>query len=567
MKKQKLHRMASLLLSIAMLAGLFSVSLTSVQAEERIARKMIGWKGQQLADEAAKTGLVNRQGFPIFTTYQDQIGVQAPKGINDYVIHSWPVLHTSGDQSTYSQGDMLTMVLRVWNPDDDLEDGEFVTPELCYDWSGVNIIYGETMTAQDYRDAETFTDETYGYQYKECILTAVLEDKAFDNTDLLFQIRVRSHGSGTLNLYGLTLENDTGDAPAVLAQSEGQFAGQSNIATTPVTAGNTVTGIVSYAGETYAGRGEPYSVYNANGIQGCGAAEGQTTDIVSDPDGALLLHGLGGALSAGQYAAEFTFATQYSLGIEKASFAVMQGANEVASFDYTLATLNEHLGTGKDGLGGLYDTVRLDFTVDEAHAGQEFTVKVVVVNRSDFYLRSIDLLKLVSADAKPAAETQALLDTIAGLGYTSAPQQIADASEAIGRLALDERIWIDEAVCERLDFLEASFAKKDEVIQMINAIGEVTEENYVARLSSIEDAEAALSAYDKAYPDAAGAISNRDILTEARAQYNAFYQRAEQAKQEAAQAVILEIDKIGEVTRQNFTQKLELYCCRRAGKR
>lgn len=205
MEFKPMHRLLSIMLCFTMLSALTIVGMVSAESEELIARKMISWKGQELADEAQKTGLTNRHGEAIFTTYQDQIGLQAPKGSNDYMIHSWSLPHQQGETPLYQQGDLLSMVLRVWNPDDDLEEGDFITPELCYDWSGVNAIFGETMTAEDYSNATTYIDENYGYEYKEWSVMAVLDSDVYDQMDLLFQIRVRSHGNGTLNLYGLSV--------------------------------------------------------------------------------------------------------------------------------------------------------------------------------------------------------------------------------------------------------------------------------------------------------------------------------------------------------------------------
>ena len=558
--KNKSNRFCSLLLSLSMIAGMLIACFPGVQAQDQeLPRKMVSWKGQALADEAAKTGLKNRQGLPVFTTYQDQVGIQTPKDTSDFVIHSWFLPHGKKEALNYQSGDLLTLVIRVWNPDGDLANGDFVTPELCYDWSGVNDMYGQTMTADDYAAAKTYTDETYGYQYKEWTCEAILESDVYDDPSLEFQIRVRSHGNGTLNIYGVSVYNETAETTLIDANGS-QIAGQSNITPVPITQGDTATGIVSYCGEVYAGRGEPYSLYNTNGIQGCSATPGQSTDIVSDPDGAVLLSGFATPLAAGNYRLEFDFATQFSLGVEKATFYVMQGDETVSSFPYTLFTLNERFGKGKDGQPGLYDTVQLDFTVGEEQAGSEFSVKIVLVNRTDFYLRGIHLYKKVAADATPDAVSQEVIDAIQSLSYQSTQQEIDAVRDQIDALTLEQHIWIEDSMLDKLDHLTVFQTELSAINSAIADIGALDETNYTEKLPMIEKAEQMLTAFDQRYgEEGANIVAARTTLQNARAAYERLAAEAlAKEKQNAANQVIAAINAIGEVTADNYTTKKEL---------
>ncbi len=111
------------------------------------------------------------------------------------------------------------------------------------------------------------------------------------------------------------------------------------------------------------------------------------------------------------------------------------------------------------------------------------------------------------------------------------------------------------AAKETLDAKEAEYnalvadkAVADEVVSKIDAIGEVTKDNYESKITAIEEAEAA---YAKLTDSQKSFVTNYSTLTAARDAYD----EITSAKEKASEVIDL-IDAIGDVTMDNFSDKI-----------
>ncbi len=215
-----------------------------------------------------------------------------------------------------------------------------------------------------------------------------------------------------------------------------------------------------------------------------------------------LAGGITAKLDAGVYAFDVELMTTGNSGFDgKARFTALgdNGQTVLSSYDYSKIDVLEavHLENS-----GRYDTTRFYVTVDQAHAGQDITLQIESFGSSEIFLRSVRLVSLTS-------------------------QKLTDARQ---------------------------------IVSAIEQIGTVTVENYASKKSLIETAEGLLSAFLGSYgQDEVDELigDHQQTLKTAREAYDQFAANAqEQQKTADAEALKAAIAAIGEVTQENYSEKL-----------
>lgn len=207
-------------------------------------------------------------------------------------------------------------------------------------------------------------------------------------------------------------------------------------------------------------------------------------------------------LDAGVYAFDIELMTTGNNGFDgKARFTALGGDGQtvLSSYDYSKIDVLEavHLENS-----GRYDTARFYVTVDQAHAGQDITLQIESFGSSEIFLRSVQLVSLAS-------------------------QKMTDARQ---------------------------------IVSAIEQIGTVTAENHASKKSLIETAEGLLATFLGSYGQAEADEligGHQQTLKTAREAYDEFASNAqEQQKAADAEALKAAIAAIGEVTQENYNEKL-----------
>ncbi len=459
MEKKSFRRGLSLLLSLLMVASLFTVcSIATVNAAGEIKIPMKTWNVDDLAMAAGAEGVRNSHGYPIFAPVDGMIGRRSQAESSDSFAEMYiPQNHPNGTPWIY-QGAVTTLAVRL------LAEGEFTEGVLAQ----IVVEYGESadddlhfktfeIDFETYHAQPTLVDEVDGYEYKEFYFTCDFSDFV-DYEDRNQGVEVAlfdRHEIANLAVYSVKMLDEHSDIVWNCSGADWfNVPGARLDSDFVMIQDGRMDAIVSCAG-TADDPSMPlpavlYGRYNADGF--------------NKKEVCLLQQKMGQNLSAGTYSLEFLQSTRRNLGEMKCRYEVVAGTEVLA--DLTLKKSDIDATVGSDS--GAWEIRTLEFTVDETHANQDITFKVYIYNQTDYMLRSAALDLVVDGeDDKPAAT---------------------------------------KAVCDA-----------------ISAIGEVTEGNYTEKLAAIEFAEAAVSAYVAAYgEEAISDITNADALTAARQAYDGF---------------------------------------------
>ncbi len=564
MKRRSFGRLLSLALALVMTLGLFSVCGFGVLAEgeeETKALTLRTWNPTELEAAAAATGVTNSHGYPIYTVSQEIIGRRSIDPSN-YMLHDAPV-----PRDGYTQDTSLLLVVRLL-ADDTFTEGVLCQYEALYDVANNADTYNNIgqVKYDDYISMETQYDEQYGYEYKEFNYLFTLEDDIYADTTKSMQLRCKGMiPDVSFNLYYIALLN--ADDDSVICEFSGnQFSGLPGIAGTYeniVSDGANIQGIVSYSGvdeNKHVGRGEPYSLYNSDGLY---------TEVENE-DGemerkyaATLMDSLGMELDAGDYAFDFYMASVYSLGPDRVTYYAMDGDTELAMLYVDYEMVDETVG--KDS--GTYETRRLSFTVPEESAGHEITFKIVVHNSTDYFLKNVSLNLIVPADAQAPEDAQKVIDMINALDDITDTEAITAARTAYDALDTTGKAWVGADLLAKLESYEQAQTSAQAIIDAITALGDasaVNKDNYTQFTEALEGAESQYNAFVAEYGEenAAALITNAQALVNFRTAYDAAKKEAEEEEAAAKRQAAIDnveslIEAIGEVTEDNYAEKKE----------
>ena len=538
-------RFLTALLAVLMAVGCFTVGVSAEETTTEL--KLKTFTGQELYEATESVGTINDEGMPIYTSYQDAIGRRSLMPGN-FMFHSVPVRHMdSAGNLKYKDGDELRIVIRV-SADDTFTDGELLSYEFAYDATlgRDDLIGNSVIDYETYESAETKVDETTGVSYKEFELVYLLNHVDFDDATKEGQLRGMAMSQSSVTVYFLGVYNET-SGETVVEYDGVQISAQGGIDgyfENVYPEDDTVSGVASYASDHDKATGRDWNFapycFNAFGA--------------NEENPFLLLSGLGAELPAGDYALDIEMSSMIALiTLNKCNVVVYDGDTELGSLVVSEEMVNS--AAGKDT--GAYAWYRLNFTVPEESAGHNITFKIFLFDSNDIKFRTVRLSQCNVTGTIPD-DAKAVLDQINALtaGNTEA---IAAARAAFDALDIIGQAWVGEDAVRRLTSLEESGA----VIDVIAALGDasaVTKDNYTDYTEALTNAEAQYKAFLNQYGEenTAELITNAQALTDFRTAYDAAVAAAEEAKKQAAiDNVKSLIDAIGEVTEDNYADKLE----------
>ena len=372
MRQSYLRRPLSVVLSLLMVIGLFTVCGFGAMAKQTAESAVIqSWDANALG-EAASTEQ-NSHGKPIYEMTGDVIGRRVVDKGGDFLFHS-----AYFAMSKIKVGDKLTATIRIFFNSEAF--GNDVPLE--YQWVGDDANFQQTLFNKiQYTSAPLLTDATYGYQYKELTGEYTITAADMPAGKEQFQLRAFLNGDEDANAYGIKVTN-TNTGEVLIDRQGADFHTLGGITNPDPNAAQMYPVIdennpylASYSGpEKHTARTtEPYASINTDGMDG----------------NAVLLNTLGAKLEEGRYAFVFNMASQYSLGEKKVTYAAMDGEKELASQLITLADVNATVGADSRK----FEDRVLPFTVDAESAGKDITFQVTLHNETDYYLRSVTLVK------------------------------------------------------------------------------------------------------------------------------------------------------------------------------
>ena len=211
-----------------------------------------------------------------------------------------------------------------------------------------------------------------------------------------------------------------------------------------------------------------------------GTLYGRSLPLYQNTGSGYLVSGLTGQLQEGDYMAEFVLNTMYGTGDYLVAEVLLDG-EVVRSRTYTSDDVIAQFGNTSTLENA---TVQLPFAVSAEDAGKDFELRIRVNDKTDVFVSEVRVTK----------------DTI------------------------------------RTSLAEAA-------VTAINAIGEVTYENYTQKEELLAAADAAVKAYNDLYGDAETAISNYGTYADVTAAVDQFV---------AVDKVKMDIEALPEVTESNF---------------
>ncbi len=562
----KIHfgrRGLSALLSLLMVVGLFTVSGFGAAAAGTKELAFQTWNATALVDAANAKGTKNSHDAPIFTTYSQVIGRRSIATFN-YFIYGVKIEREKNGVPQIFNGQAGTMFIRLI-ADEGYSDGNLCTFDAAYAVSTFGEQYKTDMliTYDEYEATPTQVDPIDGYEYKEFALRVEMDGSDYDNAEAGdMELRVISQNNDySTTVYSIEFVDD---ADNVLTKVSGEQMGSisgidgtyENISNAP----DVPAGIASYVGHdepALSNRGEPYSIYNSDGLN---RKENETY---------TLLDSLGAQLDAGDYSFSFNMATMFSCGEKKVLYNVIDETADgevIATLDVDLKMVQATVGTDS----GTFETRTLPFTIDESRAGHKINFKVSLYNQTDYWLRSVSLNLNVDEDEPAPAEAQAVIDAITNLEITDV-QATAAARTSYEALSTLGKAWVGSTLAAKLDSYEKAQADAAAVVAAIDALGnkdDVTKDNYTTKTEALEAAEELYNALAKLVGSdvVIPLVPNAQALKDYRVAYNVAKKAAEdeareQARQAAIQKAIKAIDDIGpveEINKDNVTDKQTL---------
>lgn len=161
--------------------------------------------------------------------------------------------------------------------------------------------------------------------------------------------------------------------------------------------------------------------------------------------------------------------------------------------------------------------------------------QTAALNNDEAFVKAVNDIGTVTIDSGTAIENAKTL-------YAK-----LDAEDLALESVIAAKATLDAKEAE-YNALVADKAVADEVVSKIDAIGEVTKDNYESKITAIEEAEAA---YAKLTDSQKSFVTNYSTLTAARDAYD----EISSAKDKANEVIDL-IDAIGDVTMDNFSDKI-----------
>ena len=436
-----------------------------------------------------------------------------------WLMYLTPPSTYSDGSPIFTAGSELSVIVRMGNSDGSYQDDRFF--ELI-DTDGTDGALSHFITREEYEEAPEMTDPNFGYTYKEFNLVMGVMDHDYET--LRFNIGANTNeGRHTVEIYSFGVCVDG----ALVWDCEG------DVLSTAVKGTNV----------------ERENIENTSG---------QVTGLVSQIDASggfaptVLADGITQKLDAGVYAYDVELKTTGNAGenrkVRLSAYATGPDGTvtELDYYDYAKVDVLQSVHLENSGR---YDKFRFFFTVDEAHAGQDITLKLESYGSSQVYLRSAQLFTLASAKLAAAQDIVAAIDEIGEVtqeNYASKTDLIVNTQNRIdsfissyGQESADELITNLSAFTtakENHDRFAAEAEEKQkaqdaqELIDAIDAIGEITADNYNEKLFAIEAVEALRYTFVSNYGDGAlSMITNDAKLMEARRKYNEFKGQEPQA--------------------------------------
>ena len=552
MKHPALRHTISVLLTLALVVGMFAVCGAGALAEEKRALRLQTFGVDQLLTAAQASSQPNEKGSPIFTSYGDVYGRKSTSAGN-FILHSFGVQRTAGGQTVLYDGGSLLITIRLSAEESLFFDGTLCQLEFIY---GVDLsdqyLTSLEITYEDYHNAETKIDPTYGYEYKEFNMIHDMNGPEYDtpsNPAYSGQLRVMGRNEATVSVYYLSCED--ANTETMLAEYQGyqlgMLPGTANYFENLVASDDPVA-LVSYCGiypdVIRSPNAEPYC-YNALGAD------------TAHP--AVLMNSLGATLAPGDYAFDFNMATVHALTTtDKCRYTVYNGDTKLTSVVVTADMVNQTVGQDR----GEFFPLRVPFTVPEGSEENNITFQVELFDSNDYYLKDVSLYQLVDASTPVPAEAQAVIEKIEALTIDQA-DGIADAKQSYDGLSDINKAWVGDELAAKLSRYVSAQTDAAALIAEITAVGnadDITWENYTDYTDKLAAAENSYKNFVNKYgeEDTAKLIANADELADLRSAYDAAEEEAKE-KEKAADIKAVEdlIDAIGEVTPDNYNTKKE----------
>ena len=547
MQKSILRRSLTSLLALVMVASLFTVCGFGAMAETT-ELKLKAFGGEALFEAAEGVGNTNDEDMPIYTSFQDVIGRVSVQPDN-FMFHSVGVRHSdSAENLAYKKGDQLEFVVRLM-ADESYSSGTLFEYEFAFDaFKGRDdLIYMQQIDEAAYDAAETKTDAITGVSYKEFSLVCDLEHDDFNDPTKEGQIRAMAKNAAPVTVYFWGAYNKTtqttiveyeGNSLGAQAGSQGYYE---NVYDGPA------VGIASYASDHGQATGRDWHL-----APYCFNAFGADRD-----NPVLLLDRLGASLPAGNYSLGIEMSTMVALGtLDKCLVTVYDGTKKLNDMVVTEAMVNA--AAGKDT--GIFAEYRMDFTVPEESAGKEITFSIQLFDSNDIKIRNVSYYTAVDASATMPEASKNVQDMINGLTIEK-KEAIQAARAELDKLDIIGQAWVGEEALKKLESYEKAQADAAQIMSAITALGnaaDINVSNYAEKTQALNNAEKAYNQFVALYgeEDSAKLITNAADLKAVREAYNAAKSQ-DQERLDAIAAVEKLIDAIGDVTKDNFADKLE----------
>lgn len=549
MRKSILRRSLTSLLALVMVASLFTVCGFGAMAETT-ELKLKTFGGEALFEAAEGVGNTNDEDMPIYTSFQNVIGRVSVQPDN-FMFHSVGVRHNdSAGNLAYQKGDQLEFVVRLM-ADESYSAGTLFEYEFAFDaFEGRDdLIYTQQIDEAAYDAAETKTETITGvsYSYKEFRFVCDLEHDDFSDPTKDGQIRAMAKNAAPVTVYFWGAYNKT--AGTTIAEYEGNSLGAQagiqnyyeNVYDGPV------VGVASYASDHDRATMRDWHVapYCFNAFD-------------ADRDNPiLLLDRLGASLPAGNYSLGIEMSTMVALKTtDKCLVTVYDGTKKLNEMVVTEAMVNA--AAGKDT--GIFAEYRMDFTVPEESADNEITFSIQLFDSNDIKIRNVSYYTAVDASATIPEASKTVQDMINSLAIEN-KEAIQAARAELEKLDIIGQAWVGEEALEKLESYEKAQADAAQIMSAITDLGnaaDINVSNYAEKTQALNNAEKAYNQFVALYgeADSAKLITNAAALKAVREAYDAAKSQ-DQERLEAIEAVEELIDAIGDVTKDNFADKLE----------
>lgn len=361
----------------------------------------------------------------------------------------------------------------------------------------------------------------------------------------------------------ITTKNKAGVAIITVTTVDGSYSASCTVTVTkaPVIAGGVYTGTTAVDGAEKLTVSSGYaSTYNSDNWVLTFGGNSKSGGSNSNNASKCRLPGYydGTEVTASDYA--WALATKSTLSdVSKITFAYDGGSGTTNGKAYLTYSTDGStyslvpLTTGTQGMSvGTAGTYTFEFdSISSAYYA------VIIKNTSTSGNFRFDNLSVLTYSI-PLDDNEAFVNAVNAIGDVTIDSGAAiEKAKSLYANLTEEDLALESVIAakETLDAKEAEYnalvadkAVADEVVSKIDAIGEVTKDNYESKITAIEEAEAA---YAKLTDSQKSFVTNYSTLTAARDAYDEF----SSAKDKASEVIDL-IDAIGDVTMDNFSDKI-----------